>query len=114
MIVDIMLPHTLTIDVCTRVWWSANKKLSKLSIRTQMSAIQLASKPQVFVVGIHINCLTITWEVNSVFPSQSIIHGYLTFKPLYLSRDFELHFHGLSKECHVWRFVHIFIPKVKV
>ena len=43
-------------------------------------AIQLASKPQVLVIGIHINCFTITWEVNSVFPGQSIIHSYLTFK----------------------------------
>ena len=59
------------------------------------------------------NCFTITWEVNSVFPGQSIIHSYLAFKPLYLPRDFEFHFHRLSKECCVWRFVHICIPKVK-
>ena len=27
---DLMLPHTLTIDVCTRIWWSANKKVIKV------------------------------------------------------------------------------------
>ena len=63
----------------------------------------LASIPQVLIVGIHINCFTVTWEVNSVFPNKSIIHSYLTFKPLYLSRNFEFHF--LFKECCVWRFV---------
>ena len=38
--------------------------------------IQLPSRPQVLVIVIHINRFTITWEVNSTFPRQFIIHSF--------------------------------------